>query len=133
MREAMQFRLKLLPYLYSSARRAFDTGVSIASPLYYYWPDADAAYSFSTQYMLGDSILVAPVVTPMEAGMHVVEGVAVWVPEGEWIDWQTGMVVEGGGVLHRSFAIREVGMFVRAGTIIITRVSVVALRLYGGW
>jgi hypothetical protein len=58
MRAALQFRAKLVPYLYTSARRAYDTGISIVSPMYYYWPQFREMFTFQTQYMLGELILV---------------------------------------------------------------------------
>ena len=48
------------------ARQAYDTGVSMCRPLYYDSPEANNAYLFEDEYMFGDDILVAPVVTPSE-------------------------------------------------------------------
>jgi hypothetical protein len=64
MRAALQFRAKLVPYLYTSARRAYDSGISIVSPLYYYWPQYREMFTYKTQYMLGESIMVRPWGTP---------------------------------------------------------------------
>ena len=44
-REAFQLRYTLVPYIYSAARQAYDTGVSICRPLYYEWPEENKAYS----------------------------------------------------------------------------------------
>lgn len=87
----MQLRLKLVPYLYTAARVAFDTGVSVCSPLYYHWPFEDAAYEFKTQYMFGD-MLAAPVTKPMVKALSLVKNFPVWIPEGEWIGWFNGQV-----------------------------------------
>jgi hypothetical protein len=91
---------------------------------YYYWPHHEESYTSKTQYMLGDDMLVAPVVQGMEPNMSVVTGVEVWVPPGEWIDWQTGQVVQGPATINRSFTIKEMGMYIRSGAIITTKVQV---------
>jgi alpha-glucosidase (family GH31 glycosyl hydrolase) len=49
----MQLRASLVPYTYTSARRAFDTGIAIVSPLYFYWPELEQSFAFRTQYMFG--------------------------------------------------------------------------------
>ena len=122
MRSAMQLRARLMPYLYTSARRAYDTGISMVSPLYYYWPEQEETYNIKTQYMLGDDMMAVPVVKGMGVNMTVVSGVDVWIPPGEWIDWQTGQVVHGPRTVNRSFSIHEMGMFMRAGSILVTKV-----------
>ena len=43
LRTTYQLRMALKPYLYTEARRTFDTGVAFFHPLYYDWPEADAA------------------------------------------------------------------------------------------
>jgi alpha-glucosidase (family GH31 glycosyl hydrolase) len=58
MRAALQFRAKLVPYLYTSARLAFDTGVALAHPMYYHWPQYREMFTYTTQYMLGRELLV---------------------------------------------------------------------------
>jgi len=46
MRQGFLLRYGLIPYLYTAARNAYDTGVSLLHPLYYDWPDDSAAYAF---------------------------------------------------------------------------------------
>ena len=45
MRGIYHLRYALLPYIYTEARRTYDTGVAFLHPLYYDWPEADEAYS----------------------------------------------------------------------------------------
>ena len=121
MRDALQFRAKLVPYLYTSARHAYDSGISIVSPLYYHWPLYHESYSFKQQYMLGQDLLIVPVVQPIPAGSSLVS-LNVFVPPGEWIDWRTGHVLVGPAIKQRSFTVREVGVYVRSGSVIVTKV-----------
>ena len=89
--QALQAREELLPYIYTQARAAFDTGVGLIIPMYYDHPDFDEAYltdangTFS-QYMFGPSILVAPVVTQGSAflGGGYLTPKTVWLPPGLW-------------------------------------------------
>jgi alpha-glucosidase (family GH31 glycosyl hydrolase) len=66
----MLMRASLLPYIYTAARVAYDTGLSLLTPMYYQWPSIDAAYKAATpksaQYMFGPDIIVNPVVVPAD-------------------------------------------------------------------
>ena len=44
LRSAFQLRYALQPYIYTEARRTYDTGVAFFRPLYYDWPEANEAY-----------------------------------------------------------------------------------------
>lgn len=65
MREAIRLRYDLSPYIYTAARQAYDTGVSITRPLYYYWPEEDKAYESKEEFMFGDDILATTVCSPV--------------------------------------------------------------------
>jgi alpha-glucosidase len=89
MRGIYHLRYALLPYVYTEARRTYDTGVAFLHPLYYDWPEADEAYSNKNEYVFGADMLVSPVVAPGDK----ITGLAaesVWLPPGDWIEWQTG-------------------------------------------
>jgi hypothetical protein len=62
MRSAYQMREAMQPYLYTEARRTYDTGVAFFRPLYYDWPEDDAAYTSKNEYLFGDQLIVSPVV-----------------------------------------------------------------------
>eukprot|EP00300_Choanocystis_sp_HF-7_P002858 c1216_g1_i1.p1 GENE.c1216_g1_i1~~c1216_g1_i1.p1 ORF type:complete len:964 (-),score=198.23 c1216_g1_i1:80-2971(-) len=121
MRSAMQLRIRMLPYLYTAARIAFETGVSVCSPLYYDFPNIADAYEFKTQYMFGPDIMVAPVVSPANADTKMVTNMNVWVPPGEWIETVTGRVFKGPRVVKRAFSLNEIPTYARAGSIIVNR------------
>ena len=71
---ALRMRARLVPYTYTHARVAFDAGVALIRPMYYYYPELDGAYPDmdtllghlpgSRQFFFGDALLVAPVTTP---------------------------------------------------------------------
>jgi alpha-glucosidase len=117
MREAILLRYGLIPYLYTESRKAYETGVSICRPMYYEYPDAPEAYAFTGQYFFGDNMIVAPVAAPVDtASMLAVQ--KVWLPPGTWIEYFTGSVLKGPAVLERQFALEEIPLYVRSGSII---------------
>ncbi|MEN6385833.1 MAG: TIM-barrel domain-containing protein [Phycisphaerales bacterium] len=117
MRASYDLRYALLPYIYTSARQAYDTGISICRPMYYDWPENEEAYSFKTEYMYGDSLLVNPVAAPIENGKKFVMQ-KTWLPKGTWVEFETGKVFQGPAVIERPFAIDEIPVYVKAGSII---------------
>ena len=117
LRSTFQMRYALQPYLYTEARRTYDTGVAFFHPLYYDWPEEEAAYTSKGEYRFGDQMLVAPVTVAADK----VSGLAtekVWVPKGEWIEWPTGKHFTGPAIVERSFAIDQVPVYLNAGAIV---------------
>ena len=117
MRDAFQMRYALQPYLYTEARRTYDTGVAFLRPLYYDWPNAEQAYSSRGEYVFGDSMIVAPVVKPVDKGSSLATE-DVWLPEGEWVEWFTGKRFTGPVKMTRSFSITQIPLYVRSGAVI---------------
>ena len=117
LRRSFQMRYAMQPYLYTEARRTYDTGVAFVHPLYYDWPEADEAYTNRDEYMFGNQMLVAPVVKAGDA----VTGLAtetVWLPKGDWIEWATGKHFAGPTSVERSYSIEQTPVFLKAGAIV---------------
>lgn len=120
MRAALQHRYELFPYIYSTARQTHETGVSLMRPMYYAWPEEEQAYVFTNQYMFGNDMLVSPITQPMKDGKFFIRH-KVWLPEGTWIEKDTGTVLNGGRVVERPYMLDEIPVFVRAGAVIPTQ------------
>ncbi|MDP4240757.1 MAG: glycoside hydrolase family 31 protein [Bacteroidota bacterium] len=122
MRDAMKLRYSLFPYNYSNARLAYDSAVSMMRPMYYDYPVNENAYSFPNQYMFGNELLVSPITKPM--GKDPVQGDAlyttqkIWLPKGEWYEWNTGTLIPGDQIIERPFMLDEIPLYVRSGAII---------------
>jgi hypothetical protein len=43
---------------------------------------------------------------------------SLWLPEGTWIEWFTGATLRGPGLFNRSFALNEIPIYVKAGSVI---------------
>lgn len=116
MRTAYQLRYALQPYLYTEARRTYDTGVAFLHPLYYDWPEAEEAYTAKGEYVFGQQMLVVPVTQPVDSAGLVTQ--RVWLPEGEWIEWPTGKHLNGPATLSRHFSAKQIPVYLRAGAIV---------------
>jgi len=117
LRSTFQLRYALQPYIYTEARKTYDTGVAFFRPLYYDWPEADQAYSSRDEYLFGDEMLVSPVVAAAEP----VSGLAtekVWLPAGDWFEWPTGKHLAGPANFSRDFSIDQIPVYVKAGAIV---------------
>ena len=117
LRSTFQLRYALQPYLYTEARRTYDTGVAFFRPLYYDWPEESAAYTSKGEYIFGDQMLAAPVTAPADKASGLATE-TVWLPKGDWIEWQTGRHFVGPTSVDRSFSIEQIPVYVRAGAIV---------------
>jgi alpha-glucosidase (family GH31 glycosyl hydrolase) len=122
MRNAIKLRYSLIPYIYTAAREAYDTGISMLRPMYYDYPKEKIAYDLKNQYMFGNDMIIAPVTHPLgqdakgRDNLYTVQ--KVWLPEGKWIEWSSGSILTGGKIIERPFCIEEIPVFVKAGAII---------------
>ena len=109
------FRLReaLLPYTYTLAAEANQTGLPIARPLYLDYPDQPAAYQNPTEYLYGPDMLVAPVTTPGD-----VASTSVWFPPGQWVDFFTGATFTGPSTTTLAVPLDQMPVFVRQGGIV---------------
>jgi alpha-glucosidase len=117
MRKAYVLRYALIPYIYTAAREAYDTGISICHPMYYDYPEAPEAYEYKDEYMFGDDMLVAPITAPMDAESEL-SAKTIWLPPGEWIEWFTGTRLRGPAVMDRKFSLGQIPVYVKAGAVI---------------
>ncbi len=117
LRSAFQMRYALQPYLYTEARRTYDTGVAFLRPLYYDWPEAPEAYTSKGEYLFGDQMLAAPVTAPADKTTALATQ-SVWLPAGAWYEWPTGKLFTGPVTVDRSFSIEQTPVYLKAGAIV---------------
>lgn len=118
-RDAFRQRYELVPYIYTSARQAYDDALPLMRPLYYEWPELDEAYNHPGQYLFGDQLLAVPVVQPRERASRCAMS-TVWLPPGTWVHWYTGEQFEGPSEQTLMTPLDQVPLFARAGAIIPT-------------
>lgn len=120
LKSIIEHRYAMSPYNYTYARVAHDTGVSMCRPMYYDYPEAPEAYdpALRNEYMFGDQMLVMPVTRPMGNGEFYSES-TIWLPDGNnWYELSTGTMLRGGQTVTRRYAIDEMPVFVKAGSIV---------------
>ena len=117
MHAALKLRYALAPYIYKNSREAYDSGISICRPMYYDYPEQEEAYTARTQYMFGSDMLAAPISSPIAQETELASR-QIWLPEGEWFEYLTGTLIEGDTSLTRTYALHEIPLFFKAGSII---------------
>jgi alpha-D-xyloside xylohydrolase len=109
----LRLRYALMPYMYSLARRTYETGAPFMRALFMDFPDDPRVMNIGDEYMFGPALLVAPVT---EQG---VESRDVYLPEGsDWYNYWTNEKVAGGRTIRVTAPIDTIPVFVRAGSIL---------------
>ncbi len=88
-RNADNMRYQLMPYIYAQAKKASQEGLPMLRALFVEFPNDPGAWLVDDQYLFGSDMLVAPLFEDIDER-------AVYLPEGKWIDYQTGKVYEKG-------------------------------------
>jgi len=113
MRNMLNLRYLLLPYIYSEAWQIKKNGSTMMCPLVMDFREDATAIDQPFEYLFGKSILVAPVTEP---------GVNEWnvyLPKSaSWFDFWTGKQFKGGQTITTSAPLNIIPLFVRAGSII---------------
>ena len=113
-REAILFRYRMLPYLYSAEYEATQTGAPIMRPLVYDFQEDANVYDESFEFLFGRDILVANVIEPGASTK------SVYLPAGsKWYDWNDNFkCYEGGQTITVPVIMETIPMFIREGAII---------------
>ncbi|WP_449386120.1 alpha-xylosidase [Cellulomonas soli] len=112
-RRFTQLKLQLMPYLAATGETAHRQGVPVMRPMFLEFPDDPGTAGIGTQYMLGDSLLVAPV-------MRADGQVEVYVPEGTWTSLLDGEQVTGPRWHRQQHGFDSLPVLVRPGTVLAT-------------
>jgi alpha-D-xyloside xylohydrolase len=113
MAEYDRLRYRLIPYIYSQAKRTYDTGAPFMRPLWMDFPNDPNVADIGTQYMFGPALLVAPVT---EQGQTEKD---VYLPAGaDWYNFWTNEKIAGGRWIKVATPIEQIPLFVRAGSIV---------------
>jgi alpha-glucosidase len=114
-RVALVERRRLLPYFVTLAHLARRTGAPYVRPVWWGAPEDRALRDCEDAFLLGDSLLVAPV---LEQGA---DRRAVRLPRGRWYDTESGQAHEGPGQVLVDAPLSRVPVFARAGAVIPVR------------
>ena len=114
-RDMIEWRYRLLPYLYSTAAQACRDGLPMIRAMLTAFPDVPELYAADDQYMLGDALLVKPVTRAVADGGDKTD---VLLPPGGWYDLFAGEYYPGGQRISISTPLDRFPVFVRAGSIL---------------
>jgi alpha-glucosidase len=111
-REAINLRYRLMPYLYTAFAQNSFMGAPIVRPLFMAEPNNPHLRNIDDCYLLGDKLLVAPI---MKAGSI---RRTVYLPEGDWYDFHSNERYQGGMLINVEAPLSKLPLFVRSGTVL---------------
>ena len=111
-RQLLQLRMSLLPYLYSAFMEYHSYGTPPVRAVILDYPEDKRAAVIDDQYLFGESMMVCPLT--LEDGTSR----KVWLPEGRWHNFFTGEIFEGGKEYLISAELEEIPVFVKDGALI---------------
>jgi alpha-D-xyloside xylohydrolase len=106
-----KLKCSLMPYLYGAALEAHQEGIPVLRAMLLEFPDDPSCDTLDRQYMLGESLLVAPVMG--HAGV-----VDYYVPAGRWTNLLNGNVVDGPRWLRETHDFMSLPLLARPNSII---------------
>jgi len=110
-RHFAQLKCRLLPYLFSMAVHARDTGEPVMRAMVLEFSDDPACEELDRQYMLGDGLLVAPIFREDNVAQY-------YLPAGTWTHLLADETVQGGGWRRETYDFFSLPLFVRANTLL---------------
>lgn len=110
-RHFVNLKCRLMPYIYAKAVEAHEEGTPVMRPMVFEYPEDPACATLDMQYMLGESILTAPIFND--------EGKAwYYLPEGKWTEYFTGEVKEGGRFYQNTYDYFSQPLYVKENTLL---------------
>ena len=110
-RKFTRLKCRLMPYLYGAAVEAHEHGTPMMRPMMLEFPDDPACDTLDRQYMMGESLLVAPV-------FHADSHVDYYLPDGLWTSLLDGRKMQGGHWQRETHDFLSLPLMVRPGTVL---------------
>lgn len=110
-RKFTRLKCRLMPYLYGVAVEAHEHGTPMMRPMMLEFPDDPACDTLDRQYMMGESLLVAPV-------FHADSHVDYYLSDGLWTSLLDGRKVQGGHWQKETHDFLSLPLMVRPGTVL---------------
>lgn len=117
-KSAMAIRYAILPYFYTLFHLAHTTGSTVMRALAWEFPNDPSLANVDTQFLLGPSIMVVPVLEPL---VNYTKGVFPGIKQGEvWYDWYTQTAVDAQPGVNTTIPapLSHIPVFVRGGSIL---------------
>lgn len=134
-RKFLNIRYKFIPYLYDLCEKMSTKGELIIRPLFYNYPDDKESLKINDEYMVGESLLIAPIFD------KTIDRRMVYLPKGTWIDYFNGKKYKGNQYIVYEEKLGDSGYFIKDNSIIVNyenlkyikkdEIDTLVLNLYG--
>lgn len=110
LKNLIELRERLRPYLHRYMDTASKIGAPVIRPMFYEFPEDESCYSLGDQYMFGEEILFAPIVSEGQTSRQV------YLPNGIWIDVNEKKEYTGGCYVEMKAELEQFIAFVKKGS-----------------
>ena len=119
----LEFRYRMMPYLYSKFRETSETGMPISRCLCIDDPFDEKVYDQKHQYefLFGDALLVNPMTSKEKSKL-------TYLPRGEWYDLFSDERVAGGREVSAEYPLYRIPIFVKASSILPLQTKVLSTK-----
>lgn len=111
-RKYANIRMSLMPYIYTAANQATNSGTPLMRTMQFAFPDDGQAAGNDRQYMFGPNLLVAPITDQGATTKNL------YLPEGEWFDLWNGGAAQGNQWKQYYADVSSIPVYAKAGSII---------------
>jgi alpha-glucosidase/alpha-D-xyloside xylohydrolase len=111
-KQYVELRYQLLPYNYTLAWEARNTGLPMMRAMWMHYPKDATSRKIGDQYLWGKNMLIAPVYEKDATSREV------YLPEGVWYDWWTNQTHQGGRTVTKEVDLSIMPIYVPAGAIV---------------
>ena len=114
-RDIISYRYRILPYLYNEFYVSSQTGLPIMRPMFVNYQNDRECYSTNAQYqfILGDNLLVAPVLSETDDAKRI------YLPEGKWYEMNTHKIYQGMQNLLMNVPLTMTPLFLKEGGVVL--------------
>lgn len=116
-KDFLQFRNKLIPYIYTEGFKYHKLGIPLVQPLYYKYPDIYDEPDYVNQFFFGSNIMISPIIKRRNSEMNRVVQ-KIFIPKGVWYDYNTGKKFIGNKYYVSFYKLEDYPIFIKEGTII---------------
>ena len=116
-KDYLQLRHRLIPYLYAEAKKYSTYGATVVQPLYYKYPKTYDEPLYRNEYYFGSELFVTPITTQKDTIMNRVVH-RVFLPGGIWYDFKTGKKFTGGRRYVTFYKDEDYPVFAKTGAIV---------------
>ncbi len=106
-----KFKAKLMPYLYKTSVDATQTGIPTMRAMVLEYTNDITCHYLDKQYMLGDNLLVAPILNDKSLGEY-------YLPEGTWTEVFTNEVITGGRWIRKEYGYCDIPLLAKENSVV---------------